>query len=120
MALCICKHSALRVAVKMYHKSRMTATDFQQVCGKQHPRLCVVPSAALVNVYSHPRLTLEQAEREICVQAALQCEHVVALYAAFEDGEGVYLVQARAAQEPCCITADTRYRSASACSAARC
>ncbi|KAK9837313.1 hypothetical protein WJX81_005473 [Elliptochloris bilobata] len=51
----------------MYHKSRMSAANYQQ------------------------------AEREICIQAALRNEHTIALYVAFEDEDGVYLVQEYAA-----------------------
>ncbi|KAK9837312.1 hypothetical protein WJX81_005473 [Elliptochloris bilobata] len=67
VALCVCKRSGLRVALKMYHKSRMSAANYQQ------------------------------AEREICIQAALRNEHTIALYVAFEDEDGVYLVQEYAA-----------------------
>ena len=120
VALCVCKHSALRLAVKMYHKSRMTAADFQQVRGTTAPSASCGAFCSSGMRLLTPCVTLEQAEREISAQAALQCEHVVALYAAFEDEEGVYLVQARAAQEACWSIAYPRDRFVFACSAVRC
>ena len=102
VALCKCKHSALRMAVKMYHKSRMTVSDFQQVCGTIAPSASCGAFPSIEESLLTLLFAFEQVEREICAQAALQCDHAVVLYAAFDDDEGVYLVQARAAQEACC------------------
>ena len=72
----------------------MTAANLQQVCCTS--MLCGKPP---VPTCSSDRCSIEQAQWEICVHAALQCEHTVALYAAFEDEDGVYLVQACAAAD---------------------
>jgi serine/threonine protein kinase len=57
-----------QVAVKMYHKDRMSGMNVRQVA------------------------------REIEIHASLLHPHIIRLYAAFEDGDGIYLVQEYAAQ----------------------
>ncbi|KAL3155775.1 hypothetical protein ABBQ32_012791 [Trebouxia sp. C0010 RCD-2024] len=60
---CVDKHSGIHVAVKSYHKDRMNLTNSRQVA------------------------------REIELQASLQHPSIVQIYAAFEDNEGIYVVQ---------------------------
>ena len=64
---CVCARSGAGMAVKMYHKERLNSLNVRQVA------------------------------REIEIHAALTHTNVVKLYAAFEDGDGIYLVQELAA-----------------------
>ncbi|EIE20566.1 kinase-like protein [Coccomyxa subellipsoidea C-169] len=63
VALCTCSISNMRVAIKMYHKDRMSPLNERQVA------------------------------REIRLQMSLQHSNIIGLFAAFQDDEGVYLVQ---------------------------
>jgi aurora kinase len=58
-----CARSGLPVAVKMYHRERLGALNARQVA------------------------------REVAIHAACLHPHVARLFAAFEDADGVYLVQ---------------------------
>ncbi|KAI3438488.1 hypothetical protein D9Q98_000916 [Chlorella vulgaris] len=60
---CVCVRSGVHTAIKMYHKDRMNAMNVKQVT------------------------------REINIHASLLHPNVVRLFAAFEDGDGIYLVQ---------------------------
>lgn len=60
---CTCARSGLPVAIKMYHKERMNSLNVRQVA------------------------------REIEIHASMLHPNVANLYAAFEDGDGIYLVQ---------------------------
>ncbi|KAK9823576.1 hypothetical protein WJX72_003959 [[Myrmecia] bisecta] len=59
----VCCRSGMEVAVKMYHKDRMSALNHRQVA------------------------------REVAIHGRLEHESCVSLYAAFEDPEGIYLIQ---------------------------
>lgn len=63
-----CRTSNQRVAIKTYHKDRLTGVFGRQVA------------------------------REIGIHAALNHPSIVPLYAAFEDADGIYLVQELALQ----------------------
>ncbi|PSC71935.1 aurora other [Micractinium conductrix] len=65
---CVCSRSGAHVAVKMYHRDKMNAMNVKQV------------------------------SREIEIHASLLHPNIVRLYAAFEDADGIYLVQEFAAR----------------------
>ena len=60
---CVCGLSGVHAAVKMYHRDRMNGMNVKQV------------------------------SREIEIHASMLHPHIVRLYAAFEDADGIYLVQ---------------------------
>lgn len=64
---CLCNRSGMLLALKMYHKERLNTLNVRQVA------------------------------REIEIHASLSHQNVIKLYAAFEDTDGIYLVQEYAA-----------------------
>lgn len=64
---CVCTRTGQTVAIKMYHKERLNSLNARQVA------------------------------REITIHASLPHPNVIKLYAAFEDADGIYLVQEFAA-----------------------
>ena len=60
---CLCAISGLPVALKLYHRDKLNA------------------------------LNVKQVGREIDIHASLIHQNVIKLYAAFEDADGIYLVQ---------------------------
>ena len=119
---CVCGRSGVHAAIKMYHRDRMNSMNVKQVrqslqaCSRQGaasriqqggrwlaiaerrrplasrhasalPPSLPVPSPAP----DHP--DPQQVSREIEIHASLLHPNVVRLYAAFEDADGIYLVQ---------------------------
>ena len=101
VVLCRCSRSGLPLAVKMYHKDRMAAHNQRQVlvmaCVRMRGIIVVMPYDWYAHMISSDLVggCEGQVAREIRLHARLQHAYVIALYAAFEDECGVYLVLVR-------------------------
>ena len=119
---CVCARSGAQAAIKMYHRERLSPMNVKQagvshwragamgraVCGEGEPphRACGALAAAAAAAADTPALfrppclpfTPLQVAREIEIHASLLHPHVLRLYAAFEDADGIYLVQEYAAR----------------------
>lgn len=120
---CVCARTGCHTAIKMYHRDRMNAMNVKQVGGQavaggwksltaawwhglvQAGRSCgwgrgqlAEPTCQPLHPHPTPPRTAKQVSREIEIHASLLHPHIVRLYAAFEDADGIYLVQEYAAR----------------------
>lgn len=115
---CVCSRTGCHTAIKMYHRDRMNAMNVKQVGGagldavgprlasaseqlEARPRRSPVQPARLCRLHPpapRPVAPRAQVSREIEIHASLLHPNIVRLYAAFEDADGIYLVQEYAAR----------------------
>jgi serine/threonine protein kinase len=93
---CSCLRTEALVAIKMYHKERMNTLNIKQVkaCTRRNLFLGNLLSTMFSSIHQHT-MTLhhQQVAREIEIHASVLHPHIIKLFAAFEDGDGIYLVQ---------------------------
>lgn len=92
VALVSCARTPQPFALKMYHRDRLSPELLQQV-SKSRPstQTCTVGYTATIL----DRMLI-QVQREIRIHSFSQAPNVIPLYAAFEDEDGIYLLQQRA------------------------
>jgi len=94
----VCRQSALPLVLKLYRKSRLSELNWYQARAPATSQ-ARAPRAAVRGLTMGGRR--RQVEREVVIHCQLFHQNIVALYAAFEDADHVYLAQEYAAGGGC-------------------